>query len=103
MTSHLVVQILGRAIAQTVRAHVSNEAALVLSQITSRGICGGRSDTEAGFLPVFLFPLLILIPRTAPYSPVIRGWYNRPTSGRSTKWIQPQLTQRNFPFLLHTP
>jgi hypothetical protein len=31
-----------------------------------------------------------IIPPTAPHSPssIIRGWYNRPKSGRSTKWTQ---------------
>jgi hypothetical protein len=35
------------------------------------------------FLRVLRFPLSILVPPTAPYSSsIIRGWYNRPVSGR---------------------
>jgi hypothetical protein len=50
------------------------------------GICGGQSSTGVGFLRVFRFPLSILIPPTVPHSsPIIRGWYNRPVSGRNTK------------------
>jgi hypothetical protein len=42
----------------------------------------------AGFLQVLRFPLPILIPPTAPHSSssIIRDWYNRPISGRRTKW-----------------
>jgi hypothetical protein len=49
----------------------------------------GQIDTGAGFLPVFRFPLSILIPPNSPHlSSIIRGWYNRPNSGRHTKWTQ---------------
>jgi hypothetical protein len=51
--------------------------------------------TEAGFLRVLRFPLPILIPPTAPYSSIIRGWSNRPNSGRRTKWTQSNPTPRN--------
>jgi hypothetical protein len=48
------------------------------------------------FLRVLRFPLPILIAPTVPRSPftIIRGWYNRPTSGRRTDWTQCQHTQR---------
>jgi hypothetical protein len=42
------------------------------------------------FSAYFGFPLPILIPLIAPQSPssIIWGWYNRPISGRRTKWTQ---------------
>jgi hypothetical protein len=46
---------------------------------------------------VFRFPLPILIPSTTPYSSsTIQGWYNRPTSGRRTKWTQSHPIPRNW-------
>jgi hypothetical protein len=64
-------------------------AARVRVHVRSCGICGAQSDTGAGFLRVFRFPLPTLIPPTAPQSSlssIIRGWYSRPVSGRRTKW-----------------
>jgi hypothetical protein len=52
-------------------------------------ICGGQNGTGAGFLRVLRFPLPILIPPNSVYSSIIRGWYNRPISGRRTKWTPP--------------
>jgi hypothetical protein len=65
-------------------------AARVRAQVRSCGIYGGRSGTGADFLRVLRFPLPIVIPPTAPHSSssIIRGWYNRPISGRRTKWTQ---------------
>jgi hypothetical protein len=50
-----------------------------------------------GFLRIFRFPLPNLIPLTAPHSPssIIGGWYNRPISGRRTKWTQSHPTPRD--------
>jgi hypothetical protein len=78
---------LGRVIAQTVSRRLPNAAACVRARIRSYGISGGQNGTGADFLRVLQFPLPILIPPTAPHSsPIIRGWYNRPVSGRRTKW-----------------
>jgi hypothetical protein len=59
----------------------------------------------AGFLQVLRFPLSILIPPIAPQSSsfVIWGWYNRPNSGRSTKWTQshPMRNNNSIQFVLY--
>jgi hypothetical protein len=87
----------GRAIAQAVSRRLPTAAVQVPAQVRSCGICGGQSCTGRGFLRVLQFPLPILVPPTAPRlsSSVIRGWYNRPNSGRRTKWTQSHLTPRN--------
>jgi hypothetical protein len=86
-----------RAIAQAVSRRLPTAAGRVRVQVRSRGICSGQSGTGAGFLRVHRFPLPILIPPTAPHSSssIIRGWYNRPISGRRTKWTQPHPSPRN--------
>jgi hypothetical protein len=87
---------LGRAIAQAVSRWLPTAAARVRAQVRSCGICGGQSGVGAGFLRVFQFPLPILIPPTSPHSSsIIWGWYNRPVSGRCTKWTQSHPTPRN--------
>jgi hypothetical protein len=81
----------GRAIAQAVSRQLPTEAARVRAQLQLCVIYGGQNSTGTGFLRVLRFPLPILIPPTAPHSSsssTIRGWYNRPISGRRTKWIQ---------------
>jgi hypothetical protein len=78
-----------RALAQAVSCRLFTAAARVPAQVRLFGICNGQSGTGAGFLRVFRFPLPILIPSTAPHSSSsIRVWYNRPVSGRNTKWTQ---------------
>jgi hypothetical protein len=75
-------------IAQAVSRRLPNAAARVRDKLRSCEICGEYSDTGAGFLRVLRFPLPLLIPPTAPHSlSIIRGCYNRPISGRRTKWI----------------
>jgi hypothetical protein len=59
----------GRDVAQAVSRRLPTPAARVRSQVRSYGICGGQSDTVAGFLKVLRFPLPILIPPNAQYSP----------------------------------
>jgi hypothetical protein len=86
-----------RAIAQAVSRRLSTAAARVRAKVRSCEICGGKSGTGAGFLRVLWFPLPILIPPTAPHlSSIIRGWYNRPVSGRRTKWTQSHPTPRDL-------
>jgi hypothetical protein len=77
----------GRVIAQAVNRRLPTAAARVLARVRSCGIYGGQSGTGAGFLRLIRLPLLILIPPIAA-QPIIWGWYNRPNSGRSTKWTQ---------------
>jgi hypothetical protein len=61
------------------------------------GFVCGQSGTGAGFLRVLQFPLPILLQPNGPHSPssTTRGWYNRPKSGRRTKWTQSHPTPRN--------
>jgi hypothetical protein len=86
-------------VTQAVSRRLPTAAAWVRSQVKSCGICGEQSGIGAGFFRVLRFPLPILIPPNAPYSSTIRGWYNRPVSGRHTKWTQltpPQETKTNY-------
>jgi hypothetical protein len=85
-----------RAIAQADSRRLSTSAARARVQVKSCGICGGQSDTVAGFLRVLRFPLPILIPPTAPRSSLILGWYNRPVSSRRTEWTQCHPTPRKL-------
>jgi hypothetical protein len=90
---------LGRAIAQAVSRWLRTSAVSVRARVRSCRIFGGERDTGAGFLRVLRFPLPILIPPKAPYSSIIRGWYNTPINGRRTKWIRlipPQETKKNI-------
>jgi hypothetical protein len=77
---------IGCVTAQLVFCRLPTATAQVRSQVKLCGICGGQSDTGAGFLWVLQFPLPILIPPILPHSPssTIRSWYNRPNSGRRT-------------------
>jgi hypothetical protein len=77
----------GRGIAQAVSRRLLTAAARVRAQVRSCGICCGQSGTGVGFLQELRFLLPILIPPTVPHSSsIIPGWYNRPISGRRTKW-----------------
>jgi hypothetical protein len=49
--------------------------------------------SHVGSLRALRFPLPILIPPNAPHSSIIWGWYNRPNSGRRTKWTQSHTTK----------
>jgi hypothetical protein len=72
----------GRAAAQAVSRRLPTMAA----RVRSCEICGGQSGTGVGFLRAFPSPLPIPILPIAPQSSTFWGWYNRPNSGRSTKW-----------------
>jgi hypothetical protein len=76
----------GHVIAQAVSRRLPMAVTLVRAQVKPCLIRGGQSGTGAGFLQVLCLPSSILIPPTAPHSSsIIRGWYNRPISGRHTK------------------
>jgi hypothetical protein len=74
---------IGHGIAQAVSHWLPTAAAWVRAQLKSCAIRGGQSGAGASFLRGLRFPLLILIPPTAPHSSssIIRGWYNRPING----------------------
>jgi hypothetical protein len=81
------IRVKGRVIAQAVSGRLPTAAAQVWAQVRPCGVCGWQSNIGASFLRVLRFPLPILIPLTAPHSSsIIRDWYNRPISGRRTKW-----------------
>jgi hypothetical protein len=87
--------------AQAVSRRLPTAAARVRAQVWS---CCGQSGTGAGFLRVLRFPLPVLIPPTPPHSSsIIWDWYNRPNSGRRTKWTQshPTPSQETTKLELH--
>jgi hypothetical protein len=91
----LLLLFVGLAIDHAASGRLPTAAARVRAQIRSCGICCERSGPGADFLRVLRFPLPILIPPTAPHSSsIIRDWYNRPISGRLTKWTQSHPTRR---------
>jgi hypothetical protein len=85
----------GRTIAQPASRRLPTAAARVRAGIMSSWTCSGQSGTGTRFLRVLRFLLPIIIPPTAPHSSIIRGWYNRPISGRRIKWTQSHPTIRN--------
>jgi hypothetical protein len=91
-TSYQSKFVVGRAIARAVNGRLPTPAARVQSHVKSCGFYGGQRGTGTGFLRVLQLPLPILIPPTAPQSSIIRGWYNRPNSGRRTKFTQSHFT-----------
>jgi hypothetical protein len=95
-TRYLVITRI-RAIAQAISRWLPNSASRVRAKVRTCGVCGGQSNTGAGFLRVFRPPLQILIQPTPILSSAsnIRGWYNRPIGGRRAKWTQSHLTPRN--------
>jgi hypothetical protein len=62
-----------------------------------------KEDT-AGFLRVLQFPLPIFIPPISPQSPspIIRGWDNRPVSGRSTQSPNAQIKKEKYATWIET-
>jgi hypothetical protein len=89
------VKEIGHAISQAVSHWLPTAVARVRAQVSSCGIFGGQSGTGADFLRVLRFSLPPFIPPSAPHSSsTIRGWYNRPVSGRRTEWTQFHPTPR---------
>jgi hypothetical protein len=90
--SHNLFFVVGSAIVQMVSRRLPTAAARVRGRVRSCGICGEQSGSGTGFLRVLRFLMPIRIPSIAPQSSssssIIQGWYNRPNSGRSTKWTQ---------------
>jgi hypothetical protein len=96
MPYNLNINVVGRAVPQTISRRLPTAVTRVRAQVRSYGICGGQSGTGAGYVRVLRFPLPFLIPPTAPQSSsVILGWYNKPVSGRCTKYTQSHSTPRN--------
>jgi hypothetical protein len=95
-TVHAFDRAAGRDVAQAINHRFPTEATRVRAQVRSYGICDGQSGTGAGFLRELRFPLPILIQPTASHSSssIIRGWCNRPVSGRRTKWTQSHPTPK---------
>jgi hypothetical protein len=90
------VRVDGHAITEAGSCRISTAAAGIISKVKLCGICGGQSGTGAYLLRVFRFFLPILIPPSAPYSSIIRRWYNWPISGRRAKWTQSHPNPRNY-------
>jgi hypothetical protein len=90
----LVSVLVGRAMARTINRRIPTAEARVPSQFKSCGICGEQSGIGACILRALRFPLPILLPPNIPYSSIIRGWHNRPNSGRRTKCTQSHPTLR---------
>jgi hypothetical protein len=63
-------------------------AAYRSSQVRPYEVCDGKSATLTGFIRVFWCLLPILAPPNPPNTSIIRGWYNRPISGRRTECTQ---------------
>jgi hypothetical protein len=100
----------GHAIAKAVRRRLFTVPPSQFgARVSSCRSCSEQSGSEAGFLGVLRFPLLILIPRTSPHSSssIIRGCNNRPVNDWRTKWTQPHTprikkkSQRTFQLITH--
>jgi hypothetical protein len=95
----------GCAIAQAVSHSLLTAAARVRAQVRQCGIFGRQTITRSGFLRVLRFPLPILISFTAQHwSSTICSWYDRPISGRHSKWTHltpPQETKKPQTGSLH--
>jgi hypothetical protein len=85
-TVFIVPSLSGRDIARAVSRWLPN--AKVRAQVTSYGICGGQTNTGVDFLQILPCPLPtipVITPHLSTF--IIRGWHNRPNSGRRTKRI----------------
>jgi hypothetical protein len=76
---------IGRAVGQAVSRWLPTASARVRVR-TACGVCGGQSDTGAGFLRVLRFPLPIIHQFLHHHNDP--GWHNRSISGCCTEWTQ---------------
>jgi hypothetical protein len=93
-----LVESTGRAIAQMVSRWLPTEAARLRARLWPCGICGGQSGVGEDFSEYFNFPCQFALRRLLPQSSssfIVRGWYNRPVSGRRTKWTQSHPIENN--------
>jgi hypothetical protein len=89
----------GCAIAQAVSRRLTNAVARVRARSDYLGFVVNKVALGRFFSEYFdLTPLPIFIPPISPQSqsPIIRGWYNRPVSGRSTKSPIAQIKKKNI-------
>jgi hypothetical protein len=90
----------GCAIAQAISRRFSTAPDRLRSRAKSCGICGEQSGTGGGFLRVLRFLLPIFIPSNAPYSSIIRGWYNGPACQVGSVSPRPNKLKKNYALVL---
>jgi hypothetical protein len=85
----------GHATAKTTGHWFLTENVQVKSQVSACGICNGQSGTRTSSTTSNLLFLSITIPLILHIdSPIIQGWYNRPSNDNSTKLLGLTLPQQ---------